>query len=548
MRDTDWLLLGTQTAEANSSIPVIEIAAQRMRGWERDGQPFQRLLNRNEEISAETLLPSGYTREIFERDGESPKQVYAALRDYAGDVPIISYDLARHWDNVLIPEWRRLGIAKIGSRGFCALHLALRLLDPVPVSAGKLEMLRQYYRLPNRGDDGALRYVDTVADLFLTVLKPKAEAIGLNTWEGICNYTVEEWYPSRFAFGKFKGHTLFQAIENQEILKWLESLSRSVNTGNARIGAWYLKRLKEQGENPPIVDVRIPTEEATGFVREVIIYRRPEIQELRKLVATAQERLAEVEAAFSIEKRKVDALRAKLFEKLRADYERRDRLRLVVRYRKSFIEKLLRGGDEEAAQVREQFRRAEAETRHEYESAAAELAKKKELSAAEEKELKALWKDLVKLYHPDRFQDDPEKQETFQKLTQAINQAKDKGDLDTLREIAADPDAFIRKQGWASVELAEEKEINALRRLLEILQIKIVEVIEATNSLRESLDYELYHLWQRDPSILDTVSRKQQQDIEDECTKLTAEAADLEKQIEELTGEAAVGAAAATRN
>jgi DNA polymerase-3 subunit epsilon len=543
MRGIDWLLLDTQTSSAKPASFVIEIAAQRMRGWERVGQPFQGVLNRNEEISPEASLPHGYTHEILERDGESPKQVYAALRDYARDVPIVSYDLAHHLDNILVPEW--LGIATIGSRGFCALHLAQRLLDPVPVGAGKLDILRQYYRLPDRGDDCALRGVDTLADLFLVVLKPKAEALGLNTWEKVCNYAAQEWYPSRFAFGKFKEHTLFEALENQEIRKWLESLARSVNTANARMGAWYLKRLEEQGENRLIVDVRIPTKETDGFVCEVVIYRKPEIQELQKLVAAAQERLAEVEAAFSVEKRKVDALRAKLFENLRADYERRDRLRLVVRYRKTFIEKLLRDGEEEAAQVRDQFRRAEAETRQEYESAAAELAKKKELSAAEEKELKALWKELVKLYHPDHFHDDPEKRDTYQKLTQAINKAKDTGDLDTLREIAADPDAFIRKQGWASVELVDEKEIKALRRLLEMLQIKIAEVIEATNGLRESPDYELYNLSQRDPSILDTVSQKQQQDIDNECVKLTAEATDLEKQIEELTGEAALGAKAA---
>jgi DNA polymerase-3 subunit epsilon len=263
------------------------------------------------------------------------------------------------------------------------------------------------------------------------------------------------------------------------------------------------------------------------------------LQWLRALVEAAQARLAEAEAAFSVEKRKVDALRAKLFTKLRAHYERRDRLRLVVRYRKNFIEKLLHGSEEEAAEVREQFRQAEAETKREYESTAAELAKKKELSEADELELKVLWKKLVKLFHPDRVHDDPAKRETYLKLTQAINVAKDTGDLDKLREIANDPQAFIRKQGWATVELADEKEIKSLRRLLEMLQIKIAEVIEATNEIKESPDYELHSLAQRDPAILETVGEKQQQQIDAECATLAAEASDLEKQIEELTGEAA---------
>jgi hypothetical protein len=111
-----------------------------------------------------------------------------------------------------------------------------------------------------------------------------------------------------------------------------------------------------------------------------------------------------------------------------------------------------------------------------------------------------------------------------------------------LREIANDPEGYIRQQGWASVELADEKEIAALRRLLEMLQIKIVEVIEATNELKESPDYELYNLSQRDASILDTVSEKQKQQIEAECNELSEESKDLEKQIEELIGEQASGA------
>ncbi len=106
-----------------------------------------------------------------------------------------------------------------------------------------------------------------------------------------------------------------------------------------------------------------------------------------------------------------------------------------------------------------------------------------------------------------------------------------------MREIASDPEGFIRKQGWASVELATEKEIKSLRRLLEMLQIKIVEVIEATDQLKEGPDYELYNLVHRNPSVLDTVSQKQREQIEIECVTLAEEAEELAKQIEELTGE-----------
>jgi DNA polymerase-3 subunit epsilon len=542
MHGTDWLLIDTETTGTTQSIFVVEIAAQRMRGWERIGESFHRLINHNKDIPAAASRVHGYTREILERDGEPPLQVYAEFREYA-DLPIVSCDLEHDWDGVLVPEWRRLGIAPIGSRGFSALRLAQRLLDPMPAGNCKLQTVRQYYRLREREAHTALGKLDIVADLFSLVLRPKAEAIRLDTWNKVRDYAAEEWYPTRFAFGKFKGRTISEAAEKPETRQWLQWLAGSRNAANARMGTWYLASLKKQQSNPPIVDVSIPTEDATDLVWYVEVFRNPNVQHLQSLVRAAQARLAEVEAAFSVEKRKVDALLARLFAKLREHYERRDRLRLVAHYRKSFVEKLLHSGEEEANEVRKEFKRAEAETNREYESTAAALAKKRELSAAEEMELKVLWKQLVKLFHPDKFGDDPLKRETYQKLTQAINQAKDTGNIDALREIANDPEAFIHKQGWASVELADEKEIKALRRLLEMLQIKIVEVIEATNQLKESPDYELYTLSLRDPSILDTVSESQQQQIEAECSKLSEEAKEWEKQIEELTGEAALGRA-----
>jgi len=37
------------------------------------------------------------------------------------------------------------------------------------------------------------------------VLRPLAEKRGLDTWEKIVNFTKDEWFASRFSFGKFKG-------------------------------------------------------------------------------------------------------------------------------------------------------------------------------------------------------------------------------------------------------------------------------------------------------------------------------------------------------
>ncbi|MGA9452554.1 MAG: exonuclease, partial [Verrucomicrobiia bacterium] len=62
-----------------------------------------------------------------------------------------------------------------------------------------------------------------------------------------------------------------------------------------------------------------------------------------------------------------------------------------------------------------------------YEETAAAVAEKKALTADEEAELNGLWRKLVKLYHPDRFANEPDKLATYEKLTAAVNPERFRG-------------------------------------------------------------------------------------------------------------------------
>jgi DNA polymerase III epsilon subunit-like protein len=205
MNNTAWVLIDTETTGLTAQIFVVELAAQRMRGWEPIGEPYRRLLNQNADIPPEASRVHGYTKEILERDGDPAATVYRDFSLYVGSRPIVSYNLDYDLEEVLKPEWLRLGIEPIGTSGFCALRLAQRMLDPVPAGNCKLQTLRQFYRLPERGAHTALGDVQTVSDLMANVLRPIAERRGLKSWSDIRAYTRAEWFPSRIAFGKFKG-------------------------------------------------------------------------------------------------------------------------------------------------------------------------------------------------------------------------------------------------------------------------------------------------------------------------------------------------------
>jgi hypothetical protein len=110
----------------------------------------------------------------------------------------------------------------------------------------------------------------------------------------------------------------------------------------------------------------------------------------------------------------------------------------------------------------------------EYDSTAAALEGKRELNDEETARLKQLWKKLVRMFHPDLHEHDPEKRKTYERLTQAINEARDRGDIELLEEIAKDPKAFILKQGWVSVSLNGDHGLKELRSLYEHLQARIL--------------------------------------------------------------------------
>ncbi len=291
---------------------AVDLAAQKMRGWEKDGEPFRLMLNHGCAIPAEASRVHGYTREILERDGVAPAEAYEEFATYAGGLPVVAYNLEYDWDKVLLPEWKRLGIPQIGVPGFCALKLAQRLLDPVPAGNCKLQTLRQYYRWPENGAHTALGDVLTVIDLMQQVLRPLAEKRGLDTWEKIVGFAGDEWFPSRLSFGKFKGRLYQEAREDAELRSWLEWLAESTNERSSAMGRWYLGQLASGAtlEDATFLDVDMPGDTG-GSGGGLVVFRHPGLEHYQRLIEAARSRLADLELDYGVEKSKVDSVRSR---------------------------------------------------------------------------------------------------------------------------------------------------------------------------------------------------------------------------------------------
>lgn len=540
MNPTSWILLDTETTGLAAPIFVVEIAAQRMRGWEPEGAPFQRLLNQNAEIPPEASRVHGYTREILERDGESPMAVYRELATYVEDRPLVSYHLAYDLEQVLLPEWQRLNIPPIGRAGFCALQLAQRLLDPVPAGNCKLQTLRQFYQLPARGAHTALGDVETVQDLLQQVLRPLAEQRNLTTWDDIVRFCASPWFPTRIAFGKFKGRDYRDAAADPELMGWLQWLAGSSNARSAALGHWYLDELERIPADTLENESLSPSVPHTA-TQGIVVFTDLEAEELRRLVHAARERLADLEAAYTRERHSVDVMQSRLFERLQGLYQQRDALRLIIHYRRKYLELLLQQGEEDAEEATKEYTKAKEQADTEYHQAAEQANKQQALSEEESSELQALWRKLVRLFHPDRYTHEPIKQKAYEALVSEVNRARDAADLATLRSIADDPEGFMQRLGLGSLDFSEVTQGKSLRRLLESLQIRILSILEMLTELHQSSEFALASEIECHPEQLDILVDDTRSALEAEIGTLSEQAQTLAAEIEMLTGSKALG-------
>ena len=259
------------------------------------------------------------------------------------------------------------------------------------------------------------------------------------------------------------------------------------------------------------------------------------LSQLCRWVADTRAQLAELETEYTREKSHVDVIQARLFRHLRGHYQKRDRLRLAVEYRQKFLDSFIRDDTDEVEQAEKDFEQAKVRLDEDYEGLATAADKKKKLTSEQEAELTQLWKKLVKLYHPDRFANEPDKLETYHQLTAAINLAKDAGDIETLREIAEDPHGFILRQGWVTLDFKDVEEVAQLQRLHETLQKEIAEVAASLKELRASPDYELCQLAEKKPSVLDELAAERAQQLEIEIVELEKQAEALALKIKNLS-------------
>lgn len=187
MTNEGWIILDTETNGVYPPICTVEIAAQRMQGWEPAGEPFRVLLNHDVPIDPGAQAVHGYSRDFLRRHGEDPVRAHQAFHAYAGDLPIVAYNISFDWNRVLEPEYQRLGVPTTGRRGFCAMTLARRV---IPETRNyRLETLKGHFHLGDEPSHRALNDVRSVMRLFQHVLRERLVRAGIEGFPAVAAFS-----------------------------------------------------------------------------------------------------------------------------------------------------------------------------------------------------------------------------------------------------------------------------------------------------------------------------------------------------------------------
>ncbi len=187
MEQTEWVLIDTETDGFTDPVHVVEIAAQKMRGWLPVGDKFRVLLNHNIEIPVAATAIHGYTKSFLSKNGLDPIVAHQQFSEFVGDRPIVSHNLSFDWNRALFSEWLRLGLPPAGRRGFCSLMLCRRVIGDA--ESYSLSYLAQRFDINASSAHRAFGDVDTLTSLFTSVIHPRIKSIGLDSFESLAAFS-----------------------------------------------------------------------------------------------------------------------------------------------------------------------------------------------------------------------------------------------------------------------------------------------------------------------------------------------------------------------
>jgi DNA polymerase III epsilon subunit-like protein len=178
-----WVVVDTETTGLRNPVYPVEIGAQLMRGWQREGDFFAVLLNFDVPIDPIAQKMHGYSREYLRDHGLPPKDALKRFSEYVGKSPIVTYNQAYDWSRVILPTFTALGIPLEIRPAFCALDLTRNVCPSLPDF--KLKTVMKTFGLAKKQAHHATLDVGLVVRLLSEYVGPHLRQSGITGLQGV---------------------------------------------------------------------------------------------------------------------------------------------------------------------------------------------------------------------------------------------------------------------------------------------------------------------------------------------------------------------------
>lgn len=243
--------------------------------------------------------------------------------------------------------------------------------------------------------------------------------------------------------------------------------------------------------------------------------RDPELRTLRAQISERQEAVADLELELFDLRVSLEQFERELGRRIRPLERQLTDLRAQLSESRHASERRAQWGKdlEEAPDVVRQFERAW--TRSE-----SPIAPPRTRPQPDDSELKTLYRELAKRFHPDLTTDSQEK-EWRESMMAAVNAAYEKHDLEALLELQQKPDRPVRAMVQSRGEILMQLSTEVLR-LDEVIQKLTRQLDELANSALAQLQLEVSMARQSGQDLLGQIARELELDIARTQAKLAS--------------------------
>lgn len=147
----------------------------------------------------------------------------------------------------------------------------------------------------------------------------------------------------------------------------------------------------------------------------------------------------------------------------------------------------------------------------------------KVLGEDEEKEFKKIYRGLMHRFHPDKSL---KHKENYEKITKIINSAKEKQDLQLLKDIQTFPEKYF---GGVLPEQQDDKMI--LANFVGQLQLKLAELEDQIDLLQTQESLKLYQMWENNQTKFTDFLAERKANLEEKIDQVRCEIAELKLNI-----------------